>query len=113
MYTSYSGMRSTGGAEAPSASRLRRCVLAATPSLGTLMHLSIGVVRLILAAGTLLREPGVETRRHEAVGALLRFGGPRREEVGILVLGRFVVAAHPLPLHRQPLHRLIQFLPQR
>src|SRR5213592_42189 len=39
MYTSYSGMRSTGGADAPSGSRFRKWVLAATPSLGTLLTL--------------------------------------------------------------------------
>src|SRR5689334_859478 len=100
-------MRSTGGAAAPSAVRLRRCVLATTPSLGTLMHLPIGVVRLILAAGALLREPGIESGRYQAVGALLPLGGPRREEIGILVLGDLVVAAHPLPVHRQSFPCLI------
>src|SRR6267143_3599713 len=58
MYTSYSGMRSTEGADAPLGSRLEGCVLAATPSLGTLMQLLVGIVGRILAAGALLTEPG-------------------------------------------------------
>src|SRR5216110_600384 len=39
MYTSYNGMRSTRGAAAPSGNTLRKCVLAVTPSLKTLMTL--------------------------------------------------------------------------
>src|SRR5207249_7692866 len=49
MYTSYSGMRSTGGADAPSGSRFRKWVLAATPSLETLMQLLIGIVVGVLS----------------------------------------------------------------
>src|SRR5213076_3505044 len=63
MYTSYSGMRSTGGAAAPSGSTLRKCELADTPSLKTLMQLLIGIVVPVTPAGALLREPGVEIGR--------------------------------------------------
>src|SRR5439155_21821084 len=69
MYTSYNGMRSTGGAAAPSGSTLRKCVLAGTPSLKTLMQLLIGIVVPVTPAGALLGEPGVERRRHQPVGA--------------------------------------------
>src|SRR5713101_8124686 len=80
MYTSYSGMRSTGGGVVPSARRFRRWVLVATPSLGTLMQLPVGIVLLVLAAGPLLPEPGVEARWHEAIGSLLPLGGAGREK---------------------------------
>src|SRR2546426_1558443 len=63
MYTSYNGMRSSGGAVAPSGNTLRKCVLAGTPSLKTLMQLLIGIVVPVTPAGTLLGEPGVEPRR--------------------------------------------------
>src|SRR6266850_1829458 len=99
MYTSYSGMRSTEGAEAPLGSRLEGCVLAATPSLGTLMQLLVGIVGRVLAAGALLIEPGVESRRHEPVGALLMLGGARRQEVSVLVFRVVRVAPDPAPLH--------------
>src|SRR6266545_1615407 len=39
MYTSYNGMRSTGGTDAPVGSRFEGCVLAGTPSLDTLLAL--------------------------------------------------------------------------
>src|SRR5689334_17271654 len=39
MYTSYKGIRSTGGGVAPSARTFRKCVLAGTPSLARLMDL--------------------------------------------------------------------------
>src|SRR6266545_4298349 len=112
MYTSYSGMRSTGGADAPLGSRLEGCVLAATPSLGTLMQLLIGIVARVLAAGVLLLEPGVEPRRHEAVGALLMLGGARRQEVGVLVLRVVGVAPDPAPFHGVRRGDLIELLPQ-
>src|SRR5713101_477661 len=113
MYTSYSGMRSTGGGVVPSARRFRRWVLVATPSLGTLMQLPVGIVLLVLAAGPLLPEPGVEARWHEAIGSLLPLGGAGREKIGVLVLCHLVVAAHPFPHHGQPLVRLVEFLPQQ
>src|SRR6267378_4096180 len=59
MYTSYSGIRSTRTG-VPSADRLEGCVLAATPSLGALMELLVGIEVEKFAAGTLLREPRIE-----------------------------------------------------
>src|SRR5260370_8617377 len=44
MYTSYSGIRSTGGGAAPGGSRIRRCPLAVTPSLGTLTQLLLAAL---------------------------------------------------------------------
>src|SRR5438552_11363737 len=113
MYTSYSGMRSTGGADAPSGSRFRKWVLAATPSLETLMQLLIGIVVGVLPARPSLRQPRVEPGRHESVGTFLTLGGADREIVGVLVLGVVVVAAHPPPLHGVPAGGLHQLSPQR
>src|SRR5437667_263249 len=98
MYTSYRGMRSTGGAAAPSGSTLRKCVLADTPSLKTLMQLLIGIVVRIASAGALLGEPGVEPRRYQAVGALLALRGLGGEGVGVFVLRVPRVALDPSPL---------------
>src|SRR6184192_485967 len=87
MYTSYSGMRSTGGAAASPGSRFAGCVFAATPSLLlVLMQLLIGIEVRVLAAGPLLREPGVEPGRNQAVGALLLLGGAHRHEIGVFIL---------------------------
>src|SRR5437867_3159717 len=113
MYTSYSGMRSTGGADAPSGSRFRKWVLAATPSLETLMQLLIGIVVGVLPARPSLCQPRVEAGRHESVGTLLTLGGADREVVGVLVLGVVVVATHPPPLHGVSSGGLHQLLPQR
>src|SRR5207249_2733114 len=113
MYTSYSGMRSTGGADAPSGSRFRKWVLAATPSLETLMQLLIGIVVGVLPARPSLRQPRVEPGRHESVGTFLTLGGADREVVGVLVLGVVVVATHPPPLHGVSSGGLHQLLPQR
>src|SRR5439155_588514 len=82
MYTSYSGMRSTGGADAPSGSRFRKWVLAATPSLETLMQLLIGIVVGVLPARPSLCQPRVEAGRHESVGTLLTLGGADRDGAG-------------------------------
>src|SRR5213076_1894284 len=112
MYTSYSGMRSTGGAAAPSGSTLRKCVLADTPSLKTLMQLLIGIVVRIASAGALLGEPGVEPRRDQAVGALLALRGLGGEGVGVFVLRVPRVALDPSPLDVVRRRGLDQFLPQ-
>src|SRR5438552_6886517 len=98
MYTSYNGMRSTGGAVAPSGSTLRKCALAGTPSLKTLMQLLIGIVVRVTPAGVLLGEPGVEPRRHQPVGAFLTLGGAGRECVGVFVLRVPRMALDPTPL---------------
>src|SRR2546429_988912 len=95
MYTSYNGIRSTGGATAPFGNRLRSCVFAGTPSLATLMQLLVGIVVPIPPARPLEAEPGVEAGRHETIGALLALGGAHREHVGVFVLGVTGVAAHP------------------
>src|SRR6059036_732960 len=86
MYTSYSGMRSTGGAAAPSGSTLRKWLLAGTPSLKTLMQLLIGIVVRVAPAGALLVEPGVERRRDQPVRACLTLRSAGREDVGVFVL---------------------------
>src|SRR6267143_1830799 len=112
MYTSYSGMRSTGGAAAPSGSMLRKCVLAGTPSLKTLMQLLIGIVVRIAPAGSLLGEPGVEPRRYQAVGAFLTLGSPGGEGVGVFVLRVPRMALDPAPLDVVRRRGLDQFLPQ-
>src|SRR5689334_13032391 len=101
-------MRSAGGTDAPSGSTFRKCVLAATPSLGTLMQLLIGIVVGVPPARPPLCQPGIEARRQETVGALLALGGADREVVGVLVLGVVVVAAHPAPVDRVPGRRLHQ-----
>src|SRR2546426_921310 len=111
MYTSYRGMRSTGGAAAPSGSTLRKCVLAGTPSLKTLMQLLIGIVVRIASAGALLGEPGVEPRRYQAVGALLALRGLGGEGVGVFVLRVPRVALDPSPLDLVRRRGLDQFLP--
>src|SRR2546430_8940867 len=112
MYPSYRGMRSTGGAAAPSGSTLRKCVLADTPSLKTLMQLLIGIVVRIASAGALLGEPGVEPRRYQAVGALLALRGLGGEGVGVFVLRVPRVALDPSPLDVVRRRGLDQFLPQ-
>src|SRR3989440_7210287 len=112
MYTSYRGMRSTGGTSARSARRLSACVFAATPSLATLMQLLVGVVVRVPPAGALVCEPGVETRRHQAVGALLTLRGTGREGVGVFVLRVSGVALDPAPLDLVRRRGLDQFLPQ-
>src|SRR5437660_1842675 len=112
MYTSYRGIRSTGGATAPFGRRLRAWVFAATPSLATLMQLLVGIVVQIVPTRPLLREPGVEARRHQAVGALLALRGTHRERVGVFVLGVAGVAAHPAPLDAVAGRGLHQLLPQ-
>src|SRR5436189_5396865 len=110
MYTSYSGIRSTepGGR---SAERFDGCVLAATPSLGALMELLVGIELDKLAAGALLREPGVEAGRDQAVGPILSLGGADRERVRILVFDVLVVAADPAPVNGMHGGDLGQFLP--
>src|SRR6267378_756811 len=112
MYTSYSGMRSTG-TDASAGTRFEGCVFAGTPSLfAALMQLLVGIEVQILAAGALLREPGVEAGGDEAVGPLLLIGGADRERVGVLVLDVLVVAPNPAPIHRMRRRHLRQLLPQ-
>src|SRR3989442_12132330 len=106
-------MRWTGGAAAPSGRTFNRCVLAGTPSLWTLMQLSVRVVIGVGAgARPLPREPRVEARRHEPVRALLTLGCVHRERVGVLVLGMAGVPAHPAPLHGVGGGGLYELLPQ-
>src|SRR5437763_15680426 len=97
MYTSYNGMRSTGGAVAPSGSTLRKCALAGTPSLKTLMQLLIGIVVRVTPAGVLLGEPGIEPRRHQPVGAVLTLRRAGRARVGGFVLRVPRTALGPTP----------------
>src|SRR2546430_1341139 len=113
MYTSYRGIRSTGGTAAPFGRRLRVCVFAATPSLATLMQLLVGVVGRVPPARPLVRQPGVELRRHQAVRPLLALRGAHRERVGVFVLGVTGVTAHPAPLDGVAGRGLHQLLPQR
>src|SRR5229473_1311425 len=113
MYTSYSGIRSTGGGAAPGGSRFRGCVLAVTPSLGTLMQLLVGVVVGVVPPRPLLGEPGVESRRHQSVGALLTLRGALRERIGVFVLGVAGMPTHPAPRDFVAGRRLHEFLPER
>src|SRR5256885_15442428 len=112
MYTSYNGMRSTGGAVAPSGNTLRRCLLAAPPSLKPLMQLLIGIVVRIAPAGALLGEPGVEPRRYQAVGAFLALRSLCGEAVRVLVLRVARVALDPSPRDVVRRRGLVQFIPQ-
>src|SRR5213594_4111633 len=112
MYTSYRGMRSTAGAVAPSGSTLRKCVLAGTPSLKTLMQLLIGIVVRVAPAGALLREPGVEPRRYQTVRAFLTLRRAGGEDVGVFVLGVPRMALDPSPHDMVRRRGLDQFLPQ-
>src|SRR2546422_2277556 len=112
MYTSYSGMRSTGGAAAPSGSTLRKCVFAGTPSLKTLMQLLIRIVVRVAPPGALLVEPGVEPRRDQPVRAFLTLRGAGGEDVGVFVLCVPRVALDPSPLDLVRRRGLDQFLPE-
>src|SRR3990172_8816151 len=112
MYTSYSGMRSTAGAAAPSGSRLRKCVFAGTPSLETLMQLLVRIVVSKVSPGPLLPQPGVEPGRHEPVRALLTLRGADREVVRVLVLRVAGVALDPRPRDVVGRRGLNQLLPQ-
>src|SRR6267154_4042527 len=112
MYTSYSGMRSTG-TDASAGTRFEGWVFAGTPSLfAALMQLLVGIEVEVFAACPLLREPGVEAGGNQAVGALLLVGGADRQRVRILVLDVLVVSADPAPLHGMRGIDLIEFLPQ-
>src|SRR6266850_3355242 len=112
MYTSYSGMRSTGGAAAPSGSTLRKCVFAVTPSLKTLMQVLIRIVLRVAPPGALLREPAVEPRRDQPVRALLTLRRAGGEDVGVFVLGVPCMALDPAPLDLVRRRGLDQFLPE-
>src|SRR5689334_10282182 len=112
MYTSYNGIRSTGGTGASLDNRFPGCVFAATPSLGALMQLLVGIEVRVLVARTLLRKPGVETGRNQPVGPLLLLGGANRKGVRVLVLDVLVVAAHPAPINSMRRGDLRQLLPQ-
>src|SRR5437867_1140656 len=101
MYTSYNGMRSTGGAAAPSGSTLTKWVLAGTPSLKTLMQLLIGIVVAVAPAGALFGDPGGDRpgQGHLVVGRLWRgfvevpprhtVSGGRLDQRGIPTRARF------------------------
>src|SRR5205807_9201405 len=71
MYTSYRGMRSTGGTASPFGSRLRARVFAATPSLATLMQPLVRVVVPRTPARPLGYGPGVEAGWYQSVRAVL------------------------------------------
>src|SRR6266550_1676515 len=103
MYTSYSGIRSTG-TDGSAASRWSL--------LAPLMQLLVGIEVHVFAARPLLREPGIEAGGNQTVGPLLLVGGADRERVGILVLDVLVVAADPAPLHCVCGIDLIELLPQ-
>src|SRR6267143_1864107 len=112
MYTAYSGMRSTGGAAAPSGSTLRKCVLAGTPSLKTLMQLLIRIVVDVAPAGAFLGEPGVEPRRYQPVRAVLTLRRAGGETVGVFVFCVPRMSLDPLPLDLVRRRGLDQFLPE-
>src|SRR5882762_1240147 len=112
MYTSYSGMRSTGGAAAPSGSTLRKCVFPGTPSLKTLMQLLIRLVVRVTSPGARLGEPGVEPRRYQAVGTVLTLRGAGSEDVGVFVFGVPRMALDPAPLDLMRRRGLDQLLPE-
>src|SRR2546425_9084633 len=76
------------------------------------MQLLVGIELHVFAARVLLREPGVEAGRNQAVGALLLLGGADREGVRVLVLDVLVVAADPAPFYRMRCGDLLQLLPQ-
>src|SRR5258705_5465878 len=103
MYTSQSGIRSTG-TDGSAASRWSL--------LAPLMQLLVGIEVQVFAARPLLREPGIEAGRNQPVGPLLLIGGADRERVRILVLDVLVVAPDPAPLHRVRGIDLIELLPQ-
>src|SRR2546430_12922807 len=94
-------MRSTGGTDAPLGSTFKRCVLAATPSLKTLMQFPVWIVVRVMPAGALLLEPRVEAGGDESVGALLALGRADREMVGVLVLGVVRSEEHTSELQSQ------------
>src|SRR2546428_161671 len=77
MYTSYNGIRSTGGCGAPSGRTLSRCVLAGTPSLKTLMHLPVGIGGVALARVCPPAADPLECRERAGDGHLVgrRLGG--------------------------------------
>src|SRR5256886_15750083 len=98
MYTSYNGMRSTGGAVAPSGNTLRKCVLAGTPSLKTLMQLLIGIVVAVAPAGALFGEPGVNPDGPHP------FEGSRRPPAPVVSVAADLVLPGPaLPSDQPPL----------
>src|SRR5256885_9236901 len=105
-------MRSPGGTAAPVGRRLSVWVFAATPSLATLIQLLVGVVGRVPPAGALVCEPGVEPRRHQAVGAILTLPGAGREGVGVFILRGSRGALDPAPLHLRRPRGLDQVLPQ-
>src|ERR1051325_8971361 len=77
------------------------------------MQLLVGIEVQKLAARVLLREPGVEARRDQAVGALLLVGGADGDDVSVFILHVLVVPADPAPVHQfVRLRDLRQLLPQ-
>src|SRR5213075_164524 len=104
-------MRSTEP-DAAAGARFEGCVFAATPSLGTLMQLLVGIEVHKLAARAQLREPGIEAGWDQAVGALLLVGGANRDDVRVFVFHMLVVPAHPAPIHRMGARDLGQLLPE-
>src|SRR5207249_2498274 len=104
------GMRSTGGAVAPSGSTLTECRPTRTSSMNSPTELLLGSVVRVTPAGVLLGEPGVEPRRHQPVGAFLTLRGAGRERVGVFVLRVPRMALDPTPLdlvRRRGLHQLL------
>src|SRR6266699_6717147 len=64
------------------------------------------------APDALPREPGVEARGDESIGALLALRGAHGERVGVFVLGMAGVSPYPAPAHGVARFRLHQLLPQ-
>src|ERR1051325_3359399 len=60
----------------------------------------------------LCREPGVKSRRHEAVRSVELACRARRQRIGVLVLRLAVVASNPLPFHLVRPHELDRLSPQ-
>src|SRR5690348_5858017 len=77
------------------------------------MKIPVGVVVGVAPAGALLRQPRVEPRRHQAVGALLLLRGAGGEVVGVFVLRVPVMAANPMPFDGMSGRGLHQLLPER
>src|ERR1700694_2196761 len=76
------------------------------------MQLLVRIVGRVLAASSLLGEPGVESGRNQAVGALLELGGAHRDDVRVLVLRVLVMPAYPAPVYGMGRLDLHELLPQ-
>src|SRR3954468_4602860 len=81
-------------------------------SLLALIQLLVGIEGRVLAPRPLLREPRVEARGDETVGALLFLRRADGEEVGVLVFDVLVMTPHPAPVHGMMRRDLRERLPQ-